>query len=681
MLCWHAPLACQSNTHVDSLIHRVELGDAAARKQLAAMARPMIIDAAQHSLSPADANRLAQIALTLAAPLGGPEDTLTAREAEWRRSAVRALRSALADSSDVWAVLQLEAIMPYPYLWQSASKELQQLRALTQRIPSLPVGLTEARMHLELEVGSLDSAARVLVELQAAHAQTARLDHLVAELDLARGDTAHGLRAYYAGAGAIADTGGLRDYTWDIFWIAEASELAEWRALPMSPGTHEEWLRAFWTRRDLDDGRDSGARLVEQFRRWRLALAQYRWDLDGSLAEGIPDDGIPIYRMPITDPTHNPIARWHASSRVLDDRGSLVMRHGDPIRLPSSTHLGGLDAQNLAWQTLGGRLVVGFGRPSQSERFGMVARNFPAGNPMVTCQFDARMCEVAIPLASIALRDAKSRIIAEDYYRQREAAEHSDGNAVTFRDSLGAIVQAFGVAHGGTLVVLAIPAAKLSAGDSVAATAGLFRAHLRVMVGDSAAGKIVAVLDTTRSWRSTGPVTRDAWLTAYTVIPTPPGDWSVTVTVGDTAHTLGTGRRFSRVPSPAFDGSTLALSDPIVGREGGGLVWHHDGTAIPLNPTNAWRTTESVIVNYSIDGMIAGHAYETQFELWPLKGKPKAPGFTVGFTSAATQTTTAVQREFSPRNLTPGEYRLVVRVRDSVTGAEVSRDRLLAILK
>jgi hypothetical protein len=53
----------------------------------------------------------------------------------------------------------------------------------------------------------------------------------------------------------------------------------------------------------------------------------------------------------------------------------------------------------------------------------------------------------------------------------------------------------------------------------------------------------------------------------------------------------------------------------------------------------------------------------------------------VGFTSAATQTTTAVQREFSPRNLTPGEYRLVVRVRDSVTGAEVSRDRLLAILK
>ncbi|HEX3926741.1 MAG TPA: hypothetical protein VHW65_01995, partial [Gemmatimonadales bacterium] len=496
-------------------------------------------------------------AVALAEPFSGPEAARTANEDAWRSIAVRALRRTLTlDSADVWSAEQLEHITPYPYIWLAPARELQQLRAMATRGP-LPMNLANTRVHLEIETGSLDSAAAALAILESAPAAPAIHDHLIAEIAFARGDTAAGVAAYYRGAGEITDSTAATLYGWDVFWIAEANELQQWQALPNDGVTRKAWLERFWTRRDLADGRLSGTRVVEQFRRWRLALKDYRWDWGGDVAADVSDEGFAteghdsrgdwrptqIDRHPLRpDNVEN---RWRALSRVIDDRGLLILRHGNPIALPMPGDASIVTEENLAWQTPGGRLIVGFSRVrAASERFGMVARNKPLGDGMVACQYDARLCG-GYPL----------RPIVEDYSHQRETLEHTDGNAETYHDSLGAIVQTYGIPHGGTLIVVAVPARGLVRDSATRAAQRQFAARLRIEIGDSAAGKIVATVDTTRRWNTNNALSSDAWLSTYLTVPVNPGNWEVVVTVSDTAHTTGTGARFGAVPVPAFDGS------------------------------------------------------------------------------------------------------------------------------
>ncbi|HEX3926627.1 MAG TPA: hypothetical protein VHW65_01405, partial [Gemmatimonadales bacterium] len=576
---------------------------------------------------------------------------------------------------------------PYPYIWLSPDRELTQLRAMA-RSRVLPADLAATLVHLELEVGTLDSATASLARAGTSLTPATR-DHLAAEIAFARGDAAAGTAAYDRGAGEIADSGAARLYGWDVFWIAEADERNQWQALPLDGTARKAWLDRFWTKRDLNDGRPSGTRLVEQFRRWRLALQQYRWDPDGGLAVDINDKGYAEemvdhlgggMRQTVIQPGDpgtltlgrvNYVNRWRALGRVIDDRGAMILRHGDPVFLPMAASIETTTEQNLAWQTPAGRLIVGFSRIAVgSERFGMVARNIPMGDPMVSCQYDARLCGARM-----------KPFVIEDYSHQRETLEHTDGNAETYHDSLGAIVQTYGIPHGGTLIVVAVPARGLVRDSTTRAAQRQFAARLQIEIGDSAAGKIVATVDTTRRWTTTHALPSDAWLSTYLTVPVNPGNWEVVVTVSDTAHTTGTGARFGAVPVSAFDGSTLALSDPIVGRHDAGLTWTHDGTAIPLNPTNAWHRDQSVTVHYDIDGQVPGRRYDTQFELWSTRGHPKAPAFTIAFSAQASTARSTVERELSPAHLTPGEYRLILRVRDSVTGKDVTRERYVAILK
>jgi hypothetical protein len=151
--------------------------------------------------------------------------------------------------------------------------------------------------------------------------------------------------------------------------------------------------------------------------------------------------------------------------------------------------------------------------------------------------------------------------------------------------------------------------------------------------------------------------------------------------VGDTNHTAGTGHRFRSVPIAAFTGKSLELSDPILGREGAGLSWQHGGESIPLNPTNAWRSNESVILSYELDGMTVGHNYETRYELWKADGRPTKPNLVITGNAAATSTRATTRRELAVKQLSDGDYRLVVRVKDATTGAEVVRERRIAVRK
>jgi hypothetical protein len=258
-------------------------------------------------------------------------------------------------------------------------------------------------------------------------------------------------------------------------------------------------------------------------------------------------------------------------------------------------------------------------------------------------------------------------------------AETTEGNGNGYRHALDAIIEAYGIPNGGTLVVIAVPVENLVPPRKHLEDLRQFVADVRVIAGDSAAGTIVTSLDTTRRWRSNQPVKKGAYLSAWFTVPVPVGSWQVSVLVSDSANAAGSGTRFNAVPVPAFDGRTLAISDPILGREAAGLAWQHNGVAIPLNPTNAWRKDEAAILSYELDGLVTGRDYETRIELWDAKGDRQTPRNAIAFSGKATTPHAAARQELSLRELPAGDYRLVVTVKDAVTGKTVTRERSLAV--
>jgi len=603
---------------------------------------------------------------------------------------------------DTWSMERLEDLAPYPHIWKSPEEELAILSAASTGGTRLSPRLSRTAIHLEFELGHT-SRADTLAQLYHDPA-TALRERLLAELAFARGEDTVGLAHYFQGALAIADTVEAAGYRGDLVWIAEPEELREWDQLSNSSDAREKWLRGFWGRRDLADARPPGTRLPEHFRRWRLALTSYRWERDGSTVLGLDIPPAAANQATLGDilfprsPKHTVMDLQNSfipRSRVLDDRGRLTMRLG----APEAVNLPGISASseaNLFWLTPNGRVVVGFSKPSVPrdlnraglDRYGMIARNYPTGDLTTTCVVDAKLCVLAGFLAlvprggrSAAAEDLAGATVTR-YSGMRVFAERADLNPEVFRDSLGATVQAYGVLGGGVLVVIGIPLDRLlrSVTTEQAAPSRL-AAHVRVIIGNSVLGEIVTVLDTLRTWRGPANPIPGSLISSYLLVPAPPGSWRVAVVVSDEKREYGTGVQFNAVPIAGKGSGRVVISDPIFGRTGGGLSWRHNDELVPLNPTNAWRSDEAVLISYEVDGLVPGRMYETRYETWKTAGRPKSPSNVITMRAAASAVTETVHRELSLRELSQGDYRVVIRVKDTVTKVESVRERMIPVRK
>ena len=716
-LLWTVSLGAQAiPPNSDSLLVRLQHGDESVRRRLESIARPFLISANERSLPGDVAHRVATIALSLAAPISPPENAPTRREMDWRRPAVRILVRTLAlDSGDVWSAGQLEQLTPYPYLWLAPHKELAHLRALARRDAALPPALVLAWFGLELEVGSPDSAAVAMATPGLTQVSAAVRFHLLAELEFARGRDAAGTDTYYHGARAIASPDDVAAFSRDLSWIARTEELAEWKRLAADGTAQEAWLRVFWTRRDFRDGRPAGTRLPEHFARWRAALRAYRWDLDGSVALAMTTGDIAGFdyndgdaRFPIDDAQAEQIYRNRLNplSRILDDRGRLVMRLGLPT---AQSLLPGVTAgseENLIWITPDGPTIVGFSRPGVKVekdpkkppvilmKYGMLGRNYPVGDLMAVCHLDPRLCSLAGSV-EISLMTARSlgattlptppwknqaNRIRIDYTRMRELAERSETNRETFSDSLGAALQAYGVPGGGVLVVTSVPVEKLVPDAKVRDITRTLGIRLRSLIGDSAKGVIVGMLDTVRTSHIAASPLPGSQVSSWILVPSPVGVWSVDVVVSSLGGRAGTGRMLGEVPVIALGATTLTLGDPILGRTGSGLVWKNArGVLVELNPTGAWRKSDVAVLHYTIAGAVPGHVLDTRIEIWDTKGQPKKPRLAIGFSEPATGITQEVRRDLLLRELEAGAYRLVISIRDATEHVASSRERRLIV--
>jgi hypothetical protein len=638
--------------------------------------------------------------LALAQPVTPLDQSPHDQEIEWRRPAVRVLRDVVAmDSLDMDSLLLLESIAPYPYLWKEPASELTHLRAVASRGGVLPVALGLAYVGLALEAGAIAESRDALDRIPRDSLSVAIRSHLASRIAFASGDSVSGLRAYLAGARAIASTRDAAWYFTDPHWIADEAERAEWVALPLGSGRHADWLEAFWARRDLEDARLPGSRIVEQFRRLLLALREYRWDLVGATAEGMAapvgagsESALGDTPFPKDILTAEPVYenRYFPVSRLLDDRGRLVLRHGAPTEVIQSPGIAGLSTETLVWHRTTGQLMVSFSRPSMpgggagnttSFRFGMLARNYPTGDLMTVCRRDARLCMLA-GLSGLPAGQAASRNLAEQVRQRftaaRTSAEKTEGNPEQFRRELPAILQSYGIAGGQILLVAAVPASALTMGngDAGGTTTAL---RFRAVIGDPISGRIVETLDTVRRWQFRAALPKEGYLTFVTAIRVPTGAWRVAVVVGDTLQEQGAGMRFDAVPVIATDGATLRLSDLILGRSGSGVAWPINGTQVQLNPTNGWTREDEAPLYFELDGLVVGRGYTMEVELWEPDGKSKSPRTRLAFTIPANAVRQAGEQVISFRELKRGDYRLLVRIKDPVSGAVAERTRMVAV--
>lgn len=676
---------------LDALSERVTAGEVSARNELMPIARRMLLDWNEKPRRGDTVRQMVTVLLAMAQPLTPLDQPPRENEVDWRGPAVRGLRWLVAkDSGDVAGLERLMRIAPYPYIWLPPEKELAHLRAAASRHVTLPTRLGLAWFGLELEVGTTAGAARALASIPADSISTAVRQHLRTRLAYAEGDSARALDAYRTGTEAIASASDAEWYFGDLNWFANNAERAQWQALPLQPGSHATWLANFWDRQDLEDGRMPGSRLAAQFERWRYALREFRWDLDGSVAEGLPVPREAAIELGLGDspfPKEEGTARlvydnrYAPVDRVLDDRGRLVMRHGLPTERILTPGITSIAQETLVWSRGDGQVMVSFSKPAVPMvgmtvmRLGMIARNYPVGDLMTLCRRQAALCTLAgLPPDAQRFR---AEAIRQQFSAAREVAERTEGNPELYRKGMSGIFQAYGIAGGGVLVTMALPVEGLRSGKGIAG--GAASATWRVVVGDAATGRIVATLDTVRRWRVDGSVKNGSYLSAYALLPTPPGEYTVTMVAGDSAHRVGAGGRVAPVSVIPQDGRVLGLSDPILGRTGSGDTWQRAGGPVSLNPTNAWTREDEAPLYYELDGLVAGRSYAIEVEIWDGDGKGKAPQTRVGFSLVATSTRQCGEQLVSFKQLKPGDYRLVLRVRDAVGGATVERSRSVAV--
>jgi hypothetical protein len=310
---------------------------------------------------------------------------------------------------------------------QLSAFERAQAGSLTGTTPSaaaLPATLF-AQGQLELRSGLADTALYSLARFLRVGGDSALARHEQARalFALDRSDIADSL--YYLGAREIRDSLGWSWYRHQVHWVVRPGELKQFDALPLDQ--LEPWLRAFWGRRDAEDGRPAGSRLAEHFRRWEYALAQYAperrfspkgagWSYLSPSTQAVADQlrdaaateksalerlGQPQNeadgQAPAWAPFQYPFREQGSDDPTLDDRGAIYMRLGNPDA--RANYPGIEQAYAASWRYVaadGSDLVFHF---KDVPFDGVIAPTtlsvFPAGDLEEACKIDHRVCRAA----------------------------------------------------------------------------------------------------------------------------------------------------------------------------------------------------------------------------------------------------------------------------------------------
>jgi GWxTD domain-containing protein len=523
-------------------------------------------------------------------------------------------------------------------------------------------------------------------------------DSAVGGLELARTFALEGrfdsCRAwYFRGLARVVSDSSRAELRRDLRWIATAGELAALDGAPSdSVGAV---LRRFWDRRDAQDGRRSGERLGEQLRRYHYAEANFalvsrRRKLEVAFA-------------------------FHDTTQAdFDDRGIVYLRHGEPAERAQFASPG-FDA-NESW-------LYHRGEPDGDLLLHFVAVNAGSDYRLMeslraVCRPRARYIEPLlnanlqnsrfgrdqVPGAETRCVESRARL-SETYERLARAgalasadmwanertaslemvhdAVSTDSYVHHYTASLRPVVSWFAVADDAMIpelhVVFAVPASRLHPVVTADGSAA-YPLTLRLLVADSASGRLVASMDTLRVFRSAQRLGPSVFLTEQLVLSVPAGRYRYAFVIEEEHAAAGDAVSHQALDVPRM-GGPFAASDLVLGREGSGLTWRRSAGDVALNPLMRFPRDGVATLYYELYGLSAGAAVATRVRVITAGGRSVFRRLFGGGGGADLSYTTitevpgrsAVRQHIDLHGLASGRYTLQVEFTDPSGNVRIVR--------
>jgi len=489
--------------------------------------------------------------------------------------------------------------------------------------------------------------------------------------------------AYFRATGRTLSDSARGEIRKDLRWFATSDELAVYDA--SRADSAGAWLRRFWIGRDLTDGRAAGERLVEQFRRYQYAVANFSLP---SRRRGF-DIGF---------------AFRDTTQQDFDDRGVVYLRHGEPTTRSMFTAPGYEPNESWLYRRNPPEtdIILHFTALNDVQDYRLmetlqsVCRRRFSSDAFVrsateltdterTCvQSRAGFSELYDRLARVGIVTtdnlwASERLATMDMTRE---ATTSDSYVLRYEQPLRPVVSLFAVADGAMRpelhLVFAVPVARLHPGEGAAGvTYGL---KLRMLVFDSAS-HLIAALDTVRVFRAPARLPAGGYLTEQLALRVPSGQWHYSFVIEETAGPSGDAVRNRTIEVPALSAG-FSASDVIVGREGSGLVWRRPEGAVPLNPLRRFPRDGEAVLYYELYGLPLAAQVGTRVRILREGGRSIfrrvfGSGGNVDLsyvTVTDAEGRSRVRQTVNLRGLAPGHYRIEIEFTDPLSGQRVVRD-------
>ena len=558
-------------------------------------------------------------------------------------------------------------------------------------------------------------------------------DRSIAALERARalagtGDLDAAAQSYDSGL-AVLTPEGLRLYRQDLAWITEVGELAGLETL--SPADAPAWLRRFWLRRDATDVREEGDRLREHLRRWIVANERYRVvDPDrrtlfhgpwAPIAPCVTSDSFALRQAGAREASDSLDPR--RGERILDDRGLMYLRHGDPLRVVWT--LGAGDRDRTAAEAADRAEMRRSGLPTSvaDAEIALRARarslndpgassaevwtyfidgrvrsflfrgsNWLGTNTPSTLSADISSPELALLRAQVDPRFEKVwarydspfppkvpvecmvtvQRLAQEVRADLMVGGSSDDHPLIFPEPAIPAVQVAAVGDpatqtGEVVVAYAVPGHRLTPIRSD----GQFVYPLR--------WRLTAVDSTGAVHRAEGdlmPVSADSlkegeFLSGTLALPIPAGAWQVGVAIFQPDERRGGTIEARRV---RLDAAPVALSDLILGRENDPVHWN----GVAMNPLGTWRRGSTMTVFAELRGLDAGTEARATYEIRRLDRSSGRPAVRVASLSTVTGPRSTVESRIDLGRLDIGIYRLTLTV-ETAGGVRLVREKVFEV--
>lgn len=553
-----------------------------------------------------------------------------------------------------------------------------------------------------------------------------RLEQARALYSLGRKDD--GLQMYLLGAGQGHKE--ARDaYRADLSFVAFELEMNQFDSLPDEK--RGEWITRFFRDRDALSLRGPNERLHEHLRRWVFVHENFMVNRpdDAPIHDGGLDnlDQAGLFDDDAVDDVMTEMAfgvpRFTTYVRTqweIDDRGVIYLRHGEPAKkaiapnqppneswsynLPEGFRvfhfLGSRNLGTTAATTLVAALPMNAdmldSRSDLSSAYaGMAAemRNAMAAsasvrgrNALVARATGAGNSDPGATNMSVSSRVSASRMQREvtKNLKAIAAGVSTDGFPLTFKKSLDAVVQVYGVGFGAgenrrILAVFAVPGRMITPKPRPDGGPGLlYPISVRIVAMDREHG-ITRQLDTTRMFLSRDTLRGEQHLSGTLELQVPAGMYDVRALVTSPGLDAGASAGRDSITVPASP-KALVLSDLILGREGN-ITWTFTGQKIALNPLNAFPKGSVAEMFYEVGGLEPGKSYETRVAIRKPDDKPNSkPQVETASSFDAKESYQQVNQGLGLSQLKSGSYYLIVTVTEKGSDRTVTRKQALNIL-